>query len=225
MDVAAVERIAKAVLYEGYMLYPYRPSAIKNRQRFNFGVLHPQCHNLAQAGLEPWTIQTECLAGAGEGGTLQVRLRFLQIVDRTVARVAAPIREFRSETVLQPVDSLEIDGRVFQPWQEAAEQEVALPNFNLADIAANPCSERFQFPATTELEALCDRSGQVCGAVVRRKNELRGSVRVSATQLSDRIFRISLSVDNQSDCAPVAPREEALLASLVSTHFVLGMEG
>ena len=50
MNRAAVERIAKAVLYEGYMLYPYRPSAVKNQQRFNFGVVYPQSYSEAQKG-------------------------------------------------------------------------------------------------------------------------------------------------------------------------------
>ena len=36
-----VDLIARTVLYEGYLLYPYRPSAVKNRQRFTFGVLYP----------------------------------------------------------------------------------------------------------------------------------------------------------------------------------------
>ncbi len=40
MNLELAKKIADAVLYEGYILYPYRASAIKNRQRFNFGVLH-----------------------------------------------------------------------------------------------------------------------------------------------------------------------------------------
>ena len=54
-----VDRVADAVLYEGYMLYPYRPSAVKNRQRFNFGVLYPEA--AAPAGAERCFLQTECL--------------------------------------------------------------------------------------------------------------------------------------------------------------------
>jgi len=42
MNTKSVDAIANAVLYEGYMLYPYRPSSVKNRQRFNFGVLYPR---------------------------------------------------------------------------------------------------------------------------------------------------------------------------------------
>ena len=37
-------KVANAVLYEGYMLYPYRPSAIKNRQRWSFGILYPPAY-------------------------------------------------------------------------------------------------------------------------------------------------------------------------------------
>ena len=55
MNIEKVEKIADAVLYEGYMLYPYRASAVKNRQRFNFGVLYPRDYG------EAWETQTECL--------------------------------------------------------------------------------------------------------------------------------------------------------------------
>ena len=48
-----VDRIADAVLYEGYMLYPYRPSSVKNRQRWTFGGLFPRDSTLAQSGAEP----------------------------------------------------------------------------------------------------------------------------------------------------------------------------
>ena len=50
MNLGVVEQIAKAVLYEGYMLYPYRPSSVKNQQRWNFGVLCPQSYSEAQKG-------------------------------------------------------------------------------------------------------------------------------------------------------------------------------
>jgi hypothetical protein len=35
-----VAAIARAVLYEGYVLWPYRRSALKNAQRFTFGSLY-----------------------------------------------------------------------------------------------------------------------------------------------------------------------------------------
>ena len=53
--------IAGAVLYEGYILYPYRPSAVKNRQRFNFGVLSPRDCRAVDPGVSSF-MQTQCLA-------------------------------------------------------------------------------------------------------------------------------------------------------------------
>lgn len=78
----AVEKIANAVLYEGYMLYPYRPSAVKNQQRFNFGVLYPREYCEAQAGSDNWLMQTECIALGNEGASLEVKVRFLQMIEQ-----------------------------------------------------------------------------------------------------------------------------------------------
>ncbi len=64
MNFEAVEKIAAAVLYEGYILYPYRPTAIKNRQRWNFGTLYPQVYAQAQHPEEPYRLVAECLATA-----------------------------------------------------------------------------------------------------------------------------------------------------------------
>lgn len=72
MNLDLVEKIANAVLYEGYLLYPYTASAVKNQQRWNFGVLHP-------AAFDSSEMRTECLALAADGAVLGVRLRFLQL--------------------------------------------------------------------------------------------------------------------------------------------------
>ena len=53
-------KVADAVLYEGYVLYPYRRSAQKNRTRFQFGVLMPPPYRAVDEH-EPSASQTECL--------------------------------------------------------------------------------------------------------------------------------------------------------------------
>lgn len=82
MNDDVVEKIANAVLYEGYMLYPYRPSAVKNQQRFNFGVLYPRECCEAEAGSDNWEMQTECLVIGNAATPLEVRVRFLQLVSK-----------------------------------------------------------------------------------------------------------------------------------------------
>jgi len=89
MSFDQVEKIAAAILYEGYLLYPYRPTAIKNRQRWNFGTLYPRVYAQAQRPEEPFRLVAECLAVADPQATLDVRLRFLQLVqDQAVERTS-----------------------------------------------------------------------------------------------------------------------------------------
>jgi hypothetical protein len=82
MNVSVVEKIADAVLYEGYILYPYRPSAVKNRQRFNFGVLYPRQYCDLQLETEAWQMKTECLVLGSTSTTIEVKVRFLQLATR-----------------------------------------------------------------------------------------------------------------------------------------------
>lgn len=100
MNTDAVEKIANAVLYEGYLLYPYRSSAVKNRQRFNFGVLYPRGYGEASE------TKTECPATGGDAATLEVKIRFLQMseqdgrqegVERSICLPPLSLRELRRE--------------------------------------------------------------------------------------------------------------------------------
>ncbi|MEO8727107.1 MAG: hypothetical protein ABI383_13420 [Acidobacteriaceae bacterium] len=80
---ADVEKIANAVLYEGYMLYPYRSSAIKNQQRWNFGTLYPADFAAIQRPAEASSMVTECLAKVSATAKLEVRVRFLLLAQRS----------------------------------------------------------------------------------------------------------------------------------------------
>src|SRR5437870_8184321 len=82
MNQGLVDRVVNAVLYEGYILYPYRPS-VKNRQRWTFGGLYPRAYAEAHESGDPCSMQTECLVAGGRGTTLAVKDRFLHLVERT----------------------------------------------------------------------------------------------------------------------------------------------
>jgi hypothetical protein len=82
MNFSSVEKIANAVLYEGYILYPYRPSSTKNRQRWNFGTLYPRDFAEAQRPAESHRMSSECLVAGGVDATLDVRVRFLQLAQK-----------------------------------------------------------------------------------------------------------------------------------------------
>ncbi|MDX3187330.1 hypothetical protein PV458_02850 [Streptomyces sp. MN03-5084-2B] len=69
--------VGDAVLYEGYLLYPYRASAPKNRVRWQWGVLVPPSYASDGIG-EHSSARVECLVEPADRTVLHVKLRFLQ---------------------------------------------------------------------------------------------------------------------------------------------------
>jgi len=100
MDVA--RQIADAVLYEGYLLYPYRASARKNQVRWQWGVLVPPAYASAGHG-EHAASHSECLLEPGTDPVLHLRLRFLQLQHRSGGDGLVP--EF-DEAVEHEVDAV-----------------------------------------------------------------------------------------------------------------------
>jgi hypothetical protein len=214
MNTKVVDAIAKAMLYEGYMLYPYRASSIKNRQRFNFGVLYPRSYSEAQAGSDAWSLQTEFLILGDIRPRLEVRLRFLKMVSRSLR------------------NSSQTNEKAGVPWQEATECEVALPLCALNGLLETPVEWRFPFPAQEETETLRDTNGQITGEVIRRQERVDGVVEVQARLVTEELFKVQVRVKNLTsmdcetrECEASPPnRDEALMRSLVSAHVLLGVE-
>jgi hypothetical protein len=73
-----IRKIANAVLYEGYMLYPYRPSNVKNRQRWTFGGLYPASY--AERNGDSSRLHAEVLVKPSDGLTLEIHVRFLHLM-------------------------------------------------------------------------------------------------------------------------------------------------
>ena len=226
MNLATVDKIAKAVLYEGYMLYPYRPSSVKNQQRWNFGVLCPQSYSAAQNGSEAWTMQTECLVEGSSMTGLEIRVRFLQLVARSVGELSVPVSEWLPSAVpeFQLVEKLTVNGRVYQPWQEAIEREVVLPMYNVEALGSGAV-HGFSFPVEKLFEPLRDSSGQIVAVIVRERSALCGAIESMSERVGGGVFKVGIRILNTTpfsagkDCG----REEALLSSLVSTHTILGV--
>ena len=72
-----VRPVADAVLYEGYTLYPYRASSLKNRVRWNFGGVYPRTYSHAQSGADHCQASTQCLV-VGARSELTIEARFLE---------------------------------------------------------------------------------------------------------------------------------------------------
>jgi hypothetical protein len=227
MRLDLVEQIARTTLYEGYMLYPYRPSSVKNQQRFNFGVLYPRTYGEAPGATEAWSMQTECLLLANPSAAIDIRLRFLHLAQRQIGKLAAPVNELdECLPEFEPVASLAIGEQMFQTWQEAVEEDVTAPRFKLSELEEAPQQVPFCVPSTQSVEAIRDEAGLVVGVIVRRQQSLTGQIEIAAEREGE-ATKLTVVVLNQTpeEHPETTPRDEALLRAMVSTHTILGITG
>jgi hypothetical protein len=210
-----VEKIAATVLYEGYVLWPYRRSAQKNQRRWTFGGVYPRAYSEAEGGNDPWLMQTQCLV-TGDAPTIEVKVRFLHVVERQVGRK-------NEQDALDFVDELRVGGVRYLAWEEAAEREVVVSALGLADLET-PVRTAISVPAGVEEEPLAESSGEVVGALVRSWRSLEGTVEVEAEPVREGLFKLTVKVMNSAPWDG-QDREVTLGQTLVSTHTILKVEG
>jgi hypothetical protein len=227
MNQPLVDQIAAAVLYEGYMLYPYRPS-VKNRQRWTFGGLYPQGYCQSPESSDACAMRTECLVVGNLETTIHVTVRFLQLVARLVGEYTSPPHDWpeEGEPTWRMVESLKVGDVVHHAWQEAVEHKIDLGDSNLGALVAEPRQIHFHLNASQEREPLHDPDGTIAGLFVRERRSIEGSVDLSVVAVDQRTFRLSVTILNQTSWRigeTTASRDEALMHSLVSTHTVLNV--
>jgi hypothetical protein len=111
-----LDRIARTLLYEGYLLWPYRRSSLKNQRRWTIGGVFPEGSGEDTRSGDPRVMHLETLVEGDDGPEIDIRIRFLHRVVRQAARWDG--------TALEPVDELRVGGELYLTWDEAVEREV-----------------------------------------------------------------------------------------------------
>ena len=214
MNTMLVDRVVNTLLYEGYMLYPYRP-ALKNRQRWTFGGLYPRSYSKANESSDPWCMQTECLVQGSDATTIRVKARFLHLQARLVGELDHPLQELRDgeEPALHLVDKCQIGDRLLHTWQEAVEREHVVDDLNLASLLGEPLESDFDFPASRRLEPVWGSHEEIVAVLIRQQEALAGLVRVCATRLAHDVFKIHVRIENHTllEHADERSRDKALM--------------
>ncbi|MGO8883580.1 MAG: hypothetical protein ACLPUO_08185 [Streptosporangiaceae bacterium] len=223
LDPAHIEharKVADAILYEGYLLYPYYQSAQKNQHRFQFGVLMPPGY-AAVDPQEPTASQTECLLECPDETELRILVRFLHLRRRIAVEFEAGTGEPRE------VDALQVDGTQYTSFDEAAEREqpAMAP---VADLLAHDQQLEFHFGGGESAEDLRDASGQVAGRLVRRWNAVDGLIGVHAERVAGPygVLRLRVRIENRTvaDTVP-RTRQEGLAHALIAAHVLIAAPG
>jgi hydrogenase maturation protease len=240
VTIEAVRAIADAVLYEGYMLYPYRKSALKNRQRWTFGGVFPR--SCAERGGERWYMQCECLVRGDTATMIDAQVRFLQTVRRRHARpepehqhnvsfpakagsveaCSAVVTEEGTPDTAQPSSERRLGG----PLSRVMTEEVYV---DLQSIGAGH-DEALEREVALGPAALADILAQTHTtdfefSVTDELEPLRGAAALRAIAVADKVFRLTLRLENRCEIppAPDASRERALPFSFASSHAILSV--
>lgn len=218
----AARQVADAVLYEGYVLYPYRASSVKNQVRWQFGVVAP-ASAVAVDPSERATVRAECVVEATASTALTVVLRCLQVRSREVEARGA-------SGGFTPVATLHVGEDTWSAWDEAVEQEVVVGPLALCRLLEAPHVHPVRFGARKDVE-LVGSSSAPAGRVVRRRWVVEGRLVLRARPLAgDReLVGVSVEVVNATRYRPSARsadrRQQMLRRSFVGTHLLLGVEG
>lgn len=196
MNLDTVRAVADAVLWEGYLLYPYRSTSAKNRIRWQFGVLGPPGARSGAAENPAMHIETLL-----RGGRLTVRLRHLHLVRRQV--FVGP-------------DPVEQDGAGHVSFDEAVARESTLGPFDANRLAAG-WHRSVTVPGGVDTES----TGR--GRIVRTSLDLTADIDVRAADLGDGWSR--LVIDLANTCPDeVADRDAAIARSFLGAHLILSAE-
>ena len=126
--------VADAVLYEGYLLYPYRANSRKNQTRWQFGVLGPA--GAADAGIgEDDKLSAQVVVSPRPNATLSVVVRFLQLQHRGVEKDVGVGR-------FEPVEELASGSQSWLRWDEAVERELSFGPFDIETQLPTDASDR-----------------------------------------------------------------------------------
>ena len=221
MNIEQVKEIANAVLYEGYLLYPYRQSAIKNRQRWTIGVVYPREYSEANGGVEPWAMQTECLVVGIASSTLDLYVRFLHLLVRTVKRSEGASGRAQGQGRAFSTGEWRIASRFAnEPREEGVEREISALSLSLSELVEHPHTLDFAFPGERIVEEPVDASSDT---IVREQQPLKGSVTIAAKGVETGLFKLTVRIENSTPetGAITNLRNVIMLHSFISSHTIL----
>jgi hypothetical protein len=228
MNSTLVDKVVNAVLYEGYILYPYRASTKKNRQRFTFGRVYPEAYSVAEGGAEPCRMQTECLV-EGQPATLNITVRFLHPMSREVGLLHRPMKKLPplEEDFFRLVPLLEVEGKMYPSWQEAVERAVPLPAMTLGELVGQTRNIPFSFPSSRSIEPVTNSRQTIVGVIVRRQEAIEGVVEIAAESLNDSATKVTVRIVNRTPVPAqvLSTMDEIVMRTFASTHTILNVEG
>lgn len=213
MNREMARQVADAILYEGYMLYPYRPSAIKNRHRWSFGILYPPNFIEVRNGTERSSMHSESLLETTGDARLQLQLRFLQLVGPD--SITSPERPLSAGEAI-------IDDNVHKESRDKGIERSV--EFELSSLKSEHRFD-FEFPEAPRREVLRNPA-PLEGHPVPMEHRLMGTLSLLTEEISERVLKLKIATTNTTPLPPDSEdHHSVLLRSLLSAHMIIAVSG
>ncbi len=200
---SVLKNLANTLLYEGYSLFPYHRSAIKNQKPIPFGVIYPKKYNEYNQHAHS-SMKSECIIAGNDDLSLNISVRFLHLIK---------IKADKQNTKENVQDEAECD------WQ-TIEREINSGDLKVSELIKNKKTIQISFDKLNE-----DNNDEIKVNYINSVSEISGKVVIEASFVKnvENIFRITVSVSNDSllENAEKITRDEALPQSFLSTHIIL----
>ncbi len=211
--------VADAVLYEGYLLYPYRATSSKNMARWQFGVVGPR--GAADAGLgEESFVEMQALmriGGSAPTAGLDIYLRFLHLQRRRTERRG-------DDGSYVDVPEVTVGTTRWLAWDEAVPVEHTV-QVSMDELTAGVIRAVDIHPGQDVEPLAAEGQTETSARLVRERAHVQATITATAEPVDDDgLCRLVVRVDNQGSVDGLEAAD-VIRRSLVGTHLLLDLTG
>ena len=216
-----LENLTRTLLYEGYALYPYHRSAIKNQKPVPFGGVFPGDYNAYNEHAHS-TMQTQCMVKGREDLLINIDVRFLHL--KKIELFEHVIQKENTYDDFVPVYNLSINENLYQSGWQTIERRLSTGHLTISGLMKKKVI-LIEFDSIYDSKNLIDQNGEVTAKQISSASAIKGAVVIEAAPLENMqdAFRITVNIANTTpvENAEAVSRDEVISQSFLSTHTIL----
>lgn len=211
-----LENLIHTLLYEGYALYPYHRSAIKNQKPVPFGVVFPKHYNTYNEHAHS-NMQTQCIVYGSVDSLININVRFLHLKKIELFQV--------DENAFKPVFNLNVKDKCYQAGWQTIERKISAADLQIAQLLRHKEVISIRFDKIFESKNIYVESDTIAAKQINSISEIKGEVIIEAAPVENmpNAFRFTIRIINTTpvENAETITRDEVLSQSFLSTHIIL----
>ena len=219
---SVLENLTRTLLYEGYALYPYHRSAIKNQKPVPFGVVFPNDYTAYNEHAHS-TMQTQCIVTGSNYLLINITVRFLHL--KKIELLEHVIQKENAYDDFVPVYNLCINEKSYQAGWQTIERKLSTENLLISDLMKKKKIILIEFDSIYDSKNLNDENGEVTAKQINSVSIIKGTVIIEAAPVENMqdAFRITVNITNTTpvENAEAVSRDEVISQSFLSTHTIL----